>query len=49
MSEIRDRVRRFLKDNGMYHEDIDMDACCDIFIQEMQAARQLTGDDSHIY
>ena len=37
MSEIRDRIRRFLKDNGMYYEDIDMDACCDIFIQEMQA------------
>ena len=37
MSEIRDKVRRFLKDNGMYHEDIDMDACCDTFIQEMQA------------
>ena len=37
MSEIRDRIRRFLKDNGMYHEDIDMDACCDTFIQEMQA------------
>ncbi len=37
MREIRDKVRRFLKDNEMYHEDIDMDACCDIFIQEMQA------------
>ena len=37
MSEIRDRIRQFLKDNGMYHEDIDMDACCNIFIQEMQA------------
>jgi len=36
MGEIRDRIRQFLKDNGMYHEDIDMDACCDIFIQEMQ-------------
>jgi hexokinase len=37
MDEIRDKVRRFLEDNGMYYEDIDMDACCDIFIQEMQA------------
>jgi hexokinase len=37
MSEVRDKVRRFLKDNGMYHEDIDMDTFCDIFIQEMQA------------
>jgi hexokinase len=37
MREIRDKIRRFLKDNGMYHEDIDMDACCDIFLEEMQA------------
>ena len=37
MSEVRDKVRLFLKDNGMYHEDIDMDTFCDIFIQEMQA------------
>ena len=37
MVEIRDKVRRFLEDNGMYYEDIDMDACCDTFIQEMQA------------
>ncbi|MFZ2147259.1 MAG: hypothetical protein WAV28_08570 [Sedimentisphaerales bacterium] len=36
MREIRNKVRRFLKDNQMCHEDIDMDACCDIFIQEMQ-------------
>jgi hexokinase len=36
MREIKDKVRRFLKDYGMYHEDIDMDACCDTFIQEMQ-------------
>ncbi len=46
MSEVRDKVRRFLKDNGMYHEDIDMDACCDIFIQEMQAG--LAGKDSSL-
>jgi len=37
MGEIRDKVRRFLKDNGMYYEDIDMDACCDVFLEEMQA------------
>jgi len=36
MREIRDNVRRFLEDNGMYYEDIDIGACCDIFIQEMQ-------------
>jgi len=46
MIEIRDRVRRFLKDNGMYYEDIDMDSCCDTFIQEMQAG--LAGKDSSL-
>ncbi len=46
MGEIRDKVRRFLKDNGMYYEDIDMDACCDIFLEEMQAG--LTGKDSSL-
>ena len=46
MREIRDKVRRFLKDNGMHHEDIDMDECCDIFIQEMQEG--LAGRDSSL-
>jgi len=46
MREIRDKVRRFLKDNEMCHEDIDMDACCDIFIQEMQGG--LAGKDSSL-
>ena len=46
MSEIRDKVRRFLKDNGMYHEDIDMDAYCDIFMQEMQGG--LAGKKSSL-
>ena len=46
MREIRDKVRRFLKDNGMYHEDIDMDACCDTFLEEMQAG--LAGKDSSL-
>jgi len=46
MSDIRDRIRWFLKDNGMYHEDIDMDAFCDIFIQEMQAG--LAGKGSSL-
>jgi hexokinase len=36
MIEIKDKVRRFLKENEMYHQDIHMDACCDIFMQEMQ-------------
>jgi hexokinase len=46
MREIRDKIRRFLKDNGMHHEDIDMDECCDIFIQEMQEG--LAGRDSSL-
>ncbi|MHC4532778.1 MAG: hexokinase family protein, partial [Planctomycetota bacterium] len=46
MNETKDKVRRFLKDNEMYYEDIDMDACCDIFIQEMQAG--LEGRDSSL-
>lgn len=43
MVETKDKVRRFLKDNEMYYEDIDMDACCDIFIQEMQAGLEGQG------
>ena len=35
MIEIKDKVKHFLKDNQMYHEDIDMDMCCDIFIKEI--------------
>ena len=46
MIETKDKVRRFLKDNEMYYEDIDMDACSDIFIQEMQAG--LEGRDSSL-
>ncbi len=46
MMEIRDRIRQFLKDNGMHHEDIDMDACCDIFLEEMQGG--LAGKDSSL-
>ena len=46
MIEIKDKVKRFLKDNEMYYEDIDMDVCCDIFMQEMQAG--LEGKDSSL-
>jgi len=46
MIEIKDKVCRFLQDNEMYYEDIDMDACCDIFIEEMQAG--LEGRDSSL-
>jgi hexokinase len=46
MIEIKDKVCRFLQDNEMYYEDIDMDACCDIFIQEMQTG--LEGQNSSL-
>jgi len=46
MIETKDKVKHFLKDNEMYYEDIDMDACCDIFIEEMQAG--LEGKDSSL-
>ena len=46
MKEIRDKVRRFLKDNGMYHEDIDMDKLCDVFSDQMHSG--LTGEDSSL-
>jgi len=46
MSEIGKKVRCFLRDNGMHHEDIDMDQCCNIFIEEMQ--RGLAGQDSSL-
>jgi hexokinase len=46
MIGIKDKVKHFLKDNEMYYEDIDMDRCCDIFIQEMQAG--LKGSDSSL-
>ena len=46
MREISKKVGRFLTDNGMHHEDIDMDGCCDIFIEEMQ--KGLAGKDSSL-
>jgi len=46
MKEVRDIVRRFLKDNEMHHEDIDMDRLCDIFAEEMH--RGLAGQDSSL-
>ncbi len=46
MREIKDKVRRFLKDNAMYHEDIDMDALCDVFTEEMRTG--LEGRDSSL-
>jgi len=46
MREIRNKVERFLTDNRMHHEGIDMDECCDIFREEMQ--RGLAGEDSSL-
>ena len=46
MREIRNKVERFLTDNRMHREDIDMDECCDIFREEMQ--RGLAGEDSSL-
>ena len=46
MREIRDKVRLFLEDNGMYYEDIDMDTCCDIFLEEMREG--LAGKNSSL-
>jgi hexokinase len=46
MREINDKVRRFLKNNAMHHEDIDMDALCDVFCEEMRTG--LAGKDSSL-
>ncbi|UCF17685.1 MAG: hypothetical protein JSW59_09525, partial [Phycisphaerales bacterium] len=46
MREVRDKVRQFLKDSGMWYEDIDMDEFCDIFRGQMQAG--LAGQSSSL-
>lgn len=46
MKEIRDKVLRFLRDNGAHHEDIDMGRLCDVFIEEMH--KGLAGRDSSL-
>ena len=46
MREIRNKIERFLRDNRMHHEDIDMDECCDAFIEEMH--RGLAGKNSSL-
>jgi hexokinase len=46
MKEIENKVRQFLKNNQMHHEDISMDECCSIFFEEMQ--RGLAGKDSSL-
>ncbi len=36
MDSLKEGVIAFLQDNGMYHENIDMDNCCASFIDEME-------------
>jgi len=46
VAEIKGKVRQFLKDCGMHYEDIDMDQCCNIFIDEME--KGLAGEQSSL-
>ncbi len=46
MKELRDKVRYFLKDDRMYHEDIDMDEFCDVFSEQMHSG--LAGKGSSL-
>lgn len=44
--EIRGKVAGFLKEHGMDHEEIDMDRCCRLFIEEMR--RGLAAEESSL-
>ncbi len=46
MKETKDKVKRFLRANDMYHADIGMEACCDVFTDEMQ--KGLAGKGSSL-
>ncbi|MHC4557987.1 MAG: hypothetical protein ACYS80_11865 [Planctomycetota bacterium] len=46
MREIKNKARQFLKDCRMHYEDIDMDRCCNVFIDQMQ--KGLAGEDSSL-
>jgi len=46
MKEVKDKVQKFLKDNGAWSKDIDMDEFCDVFRAEMQAG--LAGSNSSL-
>jgi hexokinase len=37
MSEVQEKVAGFLKSQGMYHGDIDMELVCGLFLKEMEA------------
>ncbi len=43
MKEVKDKVEKFLRDNGAWYEDIDMDEFCDVFRAEMQAGLEGPG------
>lgn len=46
MKEIGDRVKGFLREQGMWHEDIDMERSCGIFLEEME--KGLGGEGSSL-
>ncbi len=46
MSDAIAKVTKFLRANGMSHEDIDMDSCCQAFLDEME--KGLAGDESSL-
>lgn len=46
MSEVKEKIRSFLKSYSMHHEDIDMEICCENFLAEMQTG--LSGGNSSL-
>jgi len=46
VEEARNRVKTFLANQGMYHEDINIQETCDLFLEEM--AKGLAGTDSSL-
>ena len=46
VEQAREKVNAFLSDNGMYHGDIDMEAVCKIFLEDMD--KGLAGKDSSL-
>ena len=46
MEQMRTQVKRFLQEQGMYHEDISIQATCEIFLDEMD--RGLGGQSSSL-
>ncbi|UCG56983.1 MAG: hypothetical protein JSU70_19225 [Phycisphaerales bacterium] len=46
MKQAKNKVQDFLKNNGMDHEDIDIERSCSIFLEEME--KGLAGQDSSL-